>query len=227
MRGGELFVIVRCGDVGVGGLGSHAHNDQLSFELALGDQPLVVDPGSYIYTADPEARELFRSTSFHATLRVGELEQQEPVPGTLFAMRDRARAEALAWKPDEERASFEGRHHGFERLDPPALHLRTIELDGSAGRLVITDTVRGEGAHPLEWTFPLAPCEATADTGQATARFDRVQLRIASEGLRFSVEEGWYSPGYGRRIRTPFFKARRLAVPGNDMTRITLTPRPT
>jgi uncharacterized heparinase superfamily protein len=227
MRWGDLYAIVRCGDVGVGGLGSHAHNDQLSFELALGDQPLVIDPGSYLYTADPEARDLFRSTSFHGTLRVGELDQQEPVASTLFALRDRARAESLAWKADGERASFEGRHHGFERLDPPATHTRRIELDGTAGRLVITDTVRGEGAHPLEWTFPLAPCDASPGKGEVTAVFDRGRLEIASDGLGFTVEEGWYSPGYGRRIRTPFVKARRLAVPGEDVTRITLTARRT
>src|SRR5262249_35260691 len=56
MRSGDLYAIVRCGDVGVGGLGSHAHNDQLSFELQLGQQPMVIDPGSFLYTADPEAR---------------------------------------------------------------------------------------------------------------------------------------------------------------------------
>jgi uncharacterized heparinase superfamily protein len=223
MRAGDLYAIVRCGDVGVGGLGSHAHNDELSFELALGDQPLIVDPGSYLYTADPEARELFRSTSFHGTLRVGELDQQEPVAGTLFALRDRARAESLSWETEGERASFEGRHHGFERLDPPALHTRRIDFDGTAGRLVITDTVRSKGAHPLEWTFPLAPCEAKAGQGEATAVFDRGRLEIASEGLRFTVEDGWYSPGYGVRVRSPFIRARRPAVPGEDVTRIILT----
>lgn len=31
MRSNKLFAIVRCGDVGIGGLGCHAHNDQLSF----------------------------------------------------------------------------------------------------------------------------------------------------------------------------------------------------
>lgn len=223
MRAGDLYAIVRCGDVGVGGLGSHAHNDQLSFELALGDQPLIVDPGSYLYTADPEARELFRSTSFHATLRIGGAEQQQASGETLFAMTDRAHAEALSWDPDDERPAFEGRHHGFERLDPPALHTRRIELDGTASRLVITDTVRSKGAHPLEWTFPLGPCDANAGQGEATAVFDRGRLEIVSEGLQFTVEDGWYSPGYGIRARSPFIRARRLAVPGEDVTRFVLT----
>jgi uncharacterized heparinase superfamily protein len=223
MRTGDLYAIVRCGDVGVCGLGSHAHNDQLSFELALGDQPLVVDPGSFLYTADPEARNLFRSTSFHATLRVGGAEQQEPSKQTLFAITDRARAEALSWEPDGQRPAFEARHHGFERLDPPATHTRRLELDGAAGGLTLTDIVSCEESHPLEWTFPLAPCEAIGGLGEATATFDRARLRIASEGLRFTVEDGWYSPSYGRRIRTPFLKARRPSVPGEDVTRISLT----
>jgi uncharacterized heparinase superfamily protein len=225
MRAGELYAIVRCGDVGVGGLGSHAHNDQLSFELAVGAQPLVLDPGSYLYTADPQARNLFRSTAFHSTLRIGEAEQQEEVPGTLFALRDTARAEPVGWETDGARAVFEGRHHGYERLDPPALHTRRIELDGPAGRLLITDTVQGEGSHLLEWSFPLAPCEASAGEGEATAGFDGALLSIASEGLTFSVEEGWYSPSYGKRVRTPFVRARRPAVPGGDTTRITLTAK--
>ena len=51
LRSGELYAIVRCGDTGRHGRGGHGHNDQLSFELSLRDQPLVVDPGTYVYTA--------------------------------------------------------------------------------------------------------------------------------------------------------------------------------
>ena len=43
-RRGDAYLLVRCGTTGVGGQGWHAHNDQLSFELALGALPLVVDP---------------------------------------------------------------------------------------------------------------------------------------------------------------------------------------
>jgi hypothetical protein len=223
MRAFGLYVIVRCGDVGMYGGGVHAHNDQLSFELALGEQPLVIDPGSYLYTADPEARDLFRSTPFHSTLGVGGAEQQELVPGRLFALRDRARAEVLTWEPDGDRALFEGRHHGFERLDPPASHTRRLEFDGAARRLVVTDTVRSEGPHHLEWTFPLAPCEAMGGVGGATAVFGDCRLEITAEDLEFVVEEGWYSPGYGRRGRVPFLRARRRLVAGEEVTSLSLT----
>src|SRR5439155_235146 len=70
LRAGGLYAIVRCGDTGRRGRGGHGHNDQLSFELAAGSEPLVVDPGTYLYTADPLERNRFRSTAFHSTLRV-------------------------------------------------------------------------------------------------------------------------------------------------------------
>ena len=75
LRSGGTYAIVRCGDTGRYGRGGHSHNDQLSFELFAGGRPLVADPGTYLYTPDPEARNLFRSTAYHATLRIGGAEQ--------------------------------------------------------------------------------------------------------------------------------------------------------
>ncbi len=131
LRGGDLYAIVRCGDVGRYGRGGHGHNDQLSFELAAGGRPLVIDPGSYVYTSSPAERNRFRSTAYHSTLRLDGAEQNELRTDDLFSMEDRARAEATAW----DGRSFEGRHHGF----PDATHTRRIELvdDG----LLIRDTI--------------------------------------------------------------------------------------
>jgi hypothetical protein len=206
-------------------MGAHAHNDQLGFELALGDQPLVVDPGSYLYTADPAARELFRSTGMHATLRIGQAEQQVTAPELPFQMQDVARAEALSWEPGDTRAAFEGRHHGFERLVPGATHMRRLELDGAGGTLTVRDTVSGEGSHTLEWSFPLAPCDAVAGTGSARAQLPGAELEISSPNLEFRIEPGWYSPSYGVREPAPLVRASRPARPGEDATAIVLRAR--
>ena len=221
MRSGELYAIVRCGDTGLGGRGGHSHNDQLSFELASGREPLVIDPGAYLYTADPAARNEFRSTAFHSTLRIGGAEQND-LDRDLFALPDRTRAEALQWLPRAAGATFVGRHHGFEALDPPALHTRRFELDGTRTTLTIVDTVETAAEHDLEWTFPLAPCRARADRGMAQAEFETSRLLVEAKGLDFTVERGWYSPSYGVRVRTPFIKARRRARAGVDVTELRL-----
>jgi len=195
LRNGSLYAAVHCGDVGRHGRGGHGHNDQLSFELADAQGALVVDPGTYVYTPDPAARNLFRSTAFHATLRVGGAEQNELRTDDLFTMTDRSRAEALSW----DSTSFEGRHHGF----PGATHTRRIEL--AENELAIRDTVTSSEPQDLEWTFPLAP-----------GAEDRIE--VTADGLEFRPEPGWYSPRYGVRQPVTFLRARRRSRPGDDVT---------
>ena len=164
-----------------------------------GAAPLVVDPGTYVYTSDPVERNRFRSTAFHATLRVDGAEQNELRTDDLFAMDDRARAEALAW----DAVDFEGRHHGF----PGATHTRRIELARARAPRSATPSpppVEQE----LEWTFPLAPGEE-----------DRSRSR--AEGLEFHAEPGWYSPRYGVRSRRRSCGHGGLRRPGEDVTEIT------
>jgi uncharacterized heparinase superfamily protein len=223
-RLGKLYAIVRCGDVGLGGQGCHAHNDALAFELSLGPQPLVIDPGSYLYTADPTERNRFRSTAFHSTLQLDGAEQN-PLSDALFSMEDRRQAEALTWQATPDGAVFSGRHHGYESLAAPATHTRRIELRRD-DTLVVTDTVRSSGEHDAQWTFPLAPCQVTIDTNRALARFDSgTELEVTAAGVDFEVTDGWYSPSYGRRAPTPFLRARRRTRPGEDVAEIVLQAR--
>ena len=215
MRTADVHLVIRCGDVGVGGLGSHAHNDQLSFELSAHGDPLVVDPGSYLYTADPAARTLFRSTAFHATLGVDGQDQNPLKEQALFMLEDLTRAEPIAWDP--EAPAFAGRHHGYERLPAPAIHTRRIELVGDG--ILVTDTVTGRGGQELAWTLPLAPgCEVDVRNGVAEVTSARAALTVQAEGLEFAAEPGWYSPRYGRRDETSFLRARRRSAPGDDTT---------
>lgn len=60
-----LYMVVRCGQIGLNGLGAHAHNDPLSVEIWINGRPIIVDPGSYIYTPLPERRNTFRSIQAH------------------------------------------------------------------------------------------------------------------------------------------------------------------
>ncbi len=223
MRWDTLHAVIRCGDVGLGGVGCHAHCDQLAFELIAGAQPLIVDPGSYLYTADPAARVAFRSTAAHATLEIDGVEQNPIRADRPFQMEDRTRAELLHWRADGARATFVGAHHGYERLDQPATHERRIDFDGEAGMVRITDTVRSDGDHWLRWTLPLAPSEVELDGCRAMARFPSgTCLSIDAPGLALELAGGWCSPSYGVRHPTPVLRARRRASRGEDVAVFTL-----
>jgi len=68
-RTGELYSIIDCGDHGAQGHGSHAHSDALSLEIFAFHRTFLRDPGTYCYTADEAARNVFRSTAYHNTVR--------------------------------------------------------------------------------------------------------------------------------------------------------------
>jgi len=223
MRHGDLYVLVRCGDTGVYGIGGHAHNDQLSFELCCNGTPLIEDPGTGTYYESEEERLRFRSTGFHATLRVDGAEQNELPQYPRFPLGNRSRAEAIAWEASPERTAFAGRHHGFEALQSPALHERRFELDAERRELTIVDTVVSDAEHRLEWTFPLGRCEEVSiRDGIAVAQFGAVRLSIAIEGAELRVEDGLYSPAYGVAEPRPFVTARGQSAPGRHSTTIRL-----
>jgi hypothetical protein len=224
MRDGDLFVLCRCGDTGVYGGGNHAHNDQLSFELCRGGQPLIVDPGTFTYYRDSELRVRFRSTAFHATLQVDGAEQNPIPPYPRFPLGDRSRAELLEWTDEEKRVVFAGRHHGFEHLQAPAIHERRIELGRSDQRLTVVDTVLSEAPHQLTWTFPLGVCDRfEIEAEKATVWFGATRLVILVAGVELSIEDGLYSPHYGAKEARPFLRARKESCAGRDLTEFVLS----
>ena len=210
MRHGALWAMVRCGDVGLEGVGAHAHNDQLSFELCLGDQPLLVDPGAYVYTPDPQARNAFRATAAHATLQVDGGEQNTLATDYLFSLEDRTAARSLAWEADGARATFTGEQRGFA----PVVHRRSVRFDGAAGTVEVDDEVIG-GGERLQWSFPLAVgADVDVAGATATARWPGATLEFeAPDGVAWSVEEGWTSPRYGVREPALVLRASSGARP--------------
>jgi hypothetical protein len=194
--------------------------------MSLGDEPLIIDPGSYLYTGDPTERNRFRSTGFHSTVELDGVEQNPISADALFAMLDVRRAEALRWETSQSDATFVGRHHGYERLPQPATHTRRFDIDGDTRTVVITDTIASVGEHEGQWRFTLAPCDVQMDDATALAQFGNgTKLRITSPQLELQVIDGWFSPSYGRRLATPFLQARRRTRPGEDRTQITITAR--
>lgn len=150
----EAYVLIRCGELS--GFGGHAHCDQLSFELAVGRQPVLVDPGSYVYTADLAARYQFRSTASHNTVRVAGAEQNRISARAPFLLPDDTRARVRHWRSEPDADEFEGEHVGYERLPGRVRHRRAFLFDKRAAVLYILDRLDGRGTLPLEWFFHLA-----------------------------------------------------------------------
>jgi hypothetical protein len=226
LRAGELHAVVRCGDVGIYGRGCHAHNDLLAFELSHGAQPLVSDAGSYVYTANPGARNWFRSIAVHNALSVDGAEQNEILPDRLFAMEDRAQAEVIAWEVGEGETTLVGRHFGFAGEPTRAVHTRTLTLSRTECALEVVDRVESAFGHEI--SFVLALEADRVDRRQvdlAVAFFADCELHIQCDGLEIEPVDISLSAGYGERHPVPGIRLRGRSDPGRDQVKTVLSVR--
>lgn len=197
------YLLVSNGIVGTRGFGNHKHNDQLGFELHLDGTALVVDPGSYVYTSDPEARNLFRGTGYHSTLCVDGEEQNELRPEWLFRLFENARAEHCHFHAGQNAIEYHGRHTGYGRLPAGRVaHERRFKFLHEQDTLIISDIIDAEGSHDFRWHFHLAPGinGRVPETGvcQFLAKGRRYIL-ASLDGIEARMSDAWHSPAYGVR----------------------------
>lgn len=107
MRHRDDYCFISCGPNGQDGNGGHAHNDKLSFELMIAGEDIIVDPGTYTYTAHPEERNKFRSTRYHNTIAF-EGEEQNSISEKLFHLPDRAKITQSDLNETSEEIAFRG-----------------------------------------------------------------------------------------------------------------------
>lgn len=151
LRAADIHVTFDAGPVGLRGRGGHGHNDALSIEVWLGGQPLIIDPGSYVYTADPHARNRFRSSRAHNAPVLDEREAAELGDTRhLWTIADQAQARIAS----NDTRQVVGEHRGYTRFAPEAVVRRTVRvIDGGCD--VIDEVDPNAGTWTV--TFTLAP----------------------------------------------------------------------
>jgi hypothetical protein len=194
----STFLWLDVGEVGLAGRGGHGHNDMLSFELALGGAPVVVDPGCPVYSGDVELALRFKSTAAHNGLRVDE-EEIAPIAG-LFRISDDARPSRTTVIENVEGIEITAGHDGYQRLADPVRHERRIELGLGDGRLHCQDTLDCAGQHSVERFLHFHPdLEARLGNGDLHLTMDNRLVAIVrwSASSHAALEKGWVSQTYG------------------------------
>ncbi len=216
LRGGRDHVFIDCGPVGLAGRGGHGHNDITSIDAVLDGVPLLVDPGTFTYTASREWRNRFRSTAFHNAVQVDDHELNRfGESHHLWSLRDDARPLDPAVMVEGALQTFRGAHTGYLRLPDPVAVTRTVRLDVEQHLLLVLDEVDAGAAHELSARFTLA-ARARLNVGQ-----DRAAIVVAGRrfdvrwsGWATSAESGWVSPSYGVRQAAPVLEFRASGVGG-------------
>ncbi len=237
LRHGDGFhMTIDAGDVGQQGAGGHAHNDTLSLTLCAYGITFLIDPGSYLYTADPEMRNTFRGTAYHNTLQVGKEEINRLPDREMFRLSDDARVTLHRWVSQDGYDLFDASHDGYARLEVGVTHRRQVWFDKTAGLWILHDQVLpttkrggedGTGTEnpeiDLTVSFHFAPFPVRLDrtnnaiqceTGNGNGNL--LILPLGDFPLRASLEDAWYSPRYGVRERAPVAKfVGRVKLPAD------------
>jgi len=137
--------------------GTHTHSDLLSFELYTNGRTWLTDAGSYLYTADPAQRMLFRSTGMHNAVTVDGLSQNILKEKEYWNFERNAIPILVSWNPGGDVESVAASHTGYQRLPDPVTHQRTIEFNKKDRRWKVTDELKCAVAHRFEWNFHFSP----------------------------------------------------------------------
>jgi hypothetical protein len=176
MRDGDLYLCFNASGAGINGRGSHGHNDVLSIEVSAGGRAFIVDPGTYVYSADLAKRHEFRSTAYHSTVQIDGLEQNTIRVDTPFVIGNEAKPRVLEWKTSDDFDKVVAEHYGY-----PVTHRRTVTFDKRARLWVIDDEFFGDGEHVYEARFHFAPLlDVSVNGASVEARNGNSRLTVTA-----------------------------------------------
>ena len=186
----------------------HSHAALLSFELVLGGQAIIVDPGTYTYEASSSWRNQFRSTEMHNTVQIDG--NDFFLPAGPFEWEKIESLEVAGPGPEVSGSCRLG--YKTDAGTNSTQHARTFNLESSRAAS-IADQFEGIGMHRLRFWLHFAP-------GIGVQRRSRHEFEIQGGGMTgrmtlkgfgdfeansssgTPVSTGWYSPRYGDKVPT-------------------------
>jgi hypothetical protein len=218
MRHDDLHLMFNANGIKPGRPASHRHNDLLSIEVSVSGCPFIVDAGSFVYTADLEQRHRFRSTAYHSTVVIDDVEQQPIESNEPFAIGDEAGVKVHSWNSSAEHDEVVAEHSGYQRLPEPVTHRRSISFLKTEGWWLVEDTLTGAGSHKIDTRFHFnSGLNVTIDGASVIARAENgLLLCVHPLDVETSplLEEQATSTDYGeKQSSTTACWTARLSVP--------------
>jgi hypothetical protein len=205
-------LIVDVGPLGCPISSGHGHADLLSVQCSVFGEPVLVDAGTYCYTAEAPWRNFFRGTAAHSTVIVDS--QPQATPAGPFGWHEHPRARLGKWHSDATFDFLEASHDAYLSLpDPVRIRRRVIFV--KPHYWIVVDDLGGRSSHVVDLTFQFAPLEVTlgphpwararTPRGRALwlASFPAGPVRAAIKCGELSPIRGWISTDYGQRQPAP------------------------
>jgi uncharacterized heparinase superfamily protein len=209
------LAVFDCGPLGYLSTAAHGHADALNFLLSRGGQPLLVDPGTYLYQEGGQWREFFRSTYAHNTVVVDGLDQSQML-GT-FLWGKKANVHIENWNQIAKNMFIAAEHDGYAHLG--VIHSRkVIYFDPDV--FIIIDEFRAinpqkvQTTHTFEQLWHLSPKSLAIPSAEGVNitvedhKFFLIPLDLPPYQLKVQIGEdgppqGWISNQYGHLELAP------------------------
>jgi hypothetical protein len=165
----------------------------------------LADGGTFSYVSSDSARDSFRGTAAHNTLRVDGLSQAGPDGPFAWDLLPQVRVDR--WVTGETFDFFGGSHEGYCRLVDPVVHSRWV-FHLKPGFWFVRDLAEGSEVHQLDLFWHFAP-GITAHKAAGSSIFlardgasggDTLRLvPLEGHGCKTEISQGSVSPVYGRQ----------------------------
>lgn len=206
---GRAVLAFDYGPLGFGQLAAHGHADALSVQLYVDGEPVLIDPGTYVYNGNREARYRFRSTSVHNTVSIDDRCQSEALGPFLWGRK--ANVSAFSLETSEGGICMSAEHDGYA----PVIALRSVNVAGS--KVSICDSLSSDSccSGAARFHFPndeIALNDGGAEYALESGRFVRFEFDAPFNSCPFMFSDSYGSLSEGAAIVVPFDKAMSTVI---------------
>ncbi len=193
------------------------HTDLLSFELYANGQDYLIDSGPYSYHPTDPWNQYFRSAQAHNTITVDRIKSINLQSGHTESVFDQ-------WLSTPTFDFLSGYHTGFEDLDEPIMHRRSI-FYYKPNYWILCDLLTGKGQHFFDQYFHFPPFRLNVDFMNKRVDIETkhkhhfMLMPINLSELDVTIftggeqpESGWISKGYKKKIAASFIKYGKKAI---------------
>ena len=179
--------------LGFGAIAAHGHADALSFQMLVDGEPVITDPGTYIYHCDLPHRNAFRKTINHSTVCIDGKDQSEMLGAFLWGKRAECRLEHFS--STDEMDVLTASHDGYK----PLIHQRAFEWNKRRRRLCIKDAFTKEA----QWVSTLMLGKNVCIVSQSEECVELlsadniIQITVKSPIDQLHIEDAEVSTEYG------------------------------
>ena len=202
-----IVLVFDHGPLGYLSIAAHGHADALSVWLSMGDTPVIVDAGTYVYNSAPLWRERFRSSLVHNTLSIHQLSSSSTSgPFNWAAKADARLVSGYASTSREVVAEHDGYLRNFG-----VRHRRRVSMSDEGGITIGDELIGALNPLPVQISFLI---NADLSVRINDARHNSIVVEKAGRPIaEFSCNgaldpriafgcgdagNGWMSPSFGK-----------------------------